>query len=292
MGKYRKHAITALKIVISAALIYFIFSKLDLNQVSAMLKKAKPQYLFLAVLFFVLSKIAASFRLNLYFHQLGVSLTQGSNLKLYLLGMFYNLFLPGGIGGDAYKGYVIRKKYDVKTKRLVGALVLDRLSGLLLILFFAGLFALLFTTAPFTDYRIAIVILVLAVIAVFWFLNKKLFPDLLAVFWKSFGYSFLVQGIQIISVFFVLKALAIDVNTIAYLFIFMVSSILSVLPFTIGGIGSLELGFYYGASLLNLDENTAVGVSIMFFLIKAMVSLFGVVYHIKKPELQTNSEFA
>lgn len=26
--------------------------------------------------------------------------------------MFYNLFLPGGIGGDAYKGYVIQKNIN------------------------------------------------------------------------------------------------------------------------------------------------------------------------------------
>ncbi len=39
--------------------------------------------------------------------------------------MFYNLFLPGGIGGDAYKGYVLKKKYEVKTKSVVSILVLD-----------------------------------------------------------------------------------------------------------------------------------------------------------------------
>ena len=31
--------------------------------------------------------------------------------------MFYNLFLPGGIGGDAYKGYVIQKKYKPAPKK-------------------------------------------------------------------------------------------------------------------------------------------------------------------------------
>ena len=143
MGKYRRHAITALKVLVSAALIYFIFTKLDITEVMTILKKTKPFYLLSAAVFLVLSKVIASFRLNLYFHQLGVRLTQKSNLKLYLLGMFYNLFLPGGIGGDAYKGFVIQKKYPVPTKRVVSALVLDRLSGLLLIFLYSCLFAIL-----------------------------------------------------------------------------------------------------------------------------------------------------
>ena len=287
MGRHRKHAITALKVLISAALIYFIFSKLDYKEVLAILKKTNPFYLSLAAVFVVLSKIFASFRLNLYFHQLGVLLTQKSNLKLYLLGMFYNLFLPGGIGGDAYKGYVIQKKFPVKPKQVISALILDRLSGLLLIFSFSSLFAILLENEYFATFRFAIVVLAFAAIFVFWFLNKKFFTSFLPVFWKSFGYSALVQGTQVVSIILILKALSISLNTIAYLFVFMISSIISVLPLTIGGIGSRELTFYYGADILGLNENTAVGISMVFFLITAAISLFGLIYHLKKPELKT-----
>lgn len=290
MGKYRRHAITALKVLVSAALIYFIFTKLDITEVMTILKKTKPFYLLSAAVFLVLSKVIASFRLNLYFHQLGVRLTQKSNLKLYLLGMFYNLFLPGGIGGDAYKGFVIQKKYPVPTKRVVSALVLDRLSGLLLIFLYSCLFAILLENEYLAKYRIVIGLVALMSIFVFWFLNKKWFAALRAVFWKSFGYSAFVQGTQIISIILILKALAVSLNTVAYLFIFMLSSIVSVLPLTIGGIGSRELTFFYGADILGLDENTAVGISMVFFLITAVVSLFGVFYHFKKPDLETFSD--
>lgn len=287
MGKYRKHALTALKILVSTALIYFIFTKIDFEEVLAILQKANPYYLLLAAIFLVISKIIASYRLNLYFHQLNVRLTQQSNLKLYLLGMFYNLFLPGGIGGDAYKGYVIQKKFPVTTKRVVSALFLDRLSGLLLIFLYSCLFAILLNNEYLAKYRIAIFILALASILVFWLLNKKWFTSLQRVFWKSCGYSALVQGTQLVSVLYILKAFAISAQTIAYLFIFMLSSIVSVVPLTIGGIGSRELTFFYGADILGLEENMAVGISMVFFLITAVVSLFGVYYHLKKPELTT-----
>ena len=107
--KQRKLLTTALKTVISLFLIYFIFTKIDFREVLYVLKSANWMWLVAALLLFVLSKFLNALRLNLYFHAIGAPLTHLSNLKLYLLGMFYNLFLPGGIGGDAYKGYVIQK---------------------------------------------------------------------------------------------------------------------------------------------------------------------------------------
>lgn len=287
MIKQRKHLITALKISISAVLIYFIFSKINIGDVVQTIRQTQPLYLLLAILAFVLSKVIASFRLNLYFHELKIYLTQKSNLKLYLLGMFYNLFLPGGIGGDAYKGYLIKKKFDIETKKVVAVLVLDRLSGMLLLFIYACLLALFLNQVNIPFLKIASLFGLILSVIIFWFLNKKFFTYALPVFWSSFGYSSLVQLFQLISAFFILKALHLEYNTVAYLFIFLISSIVSVLPLTIGGIGSREVTFFYGAVWLALDQNASIGISMVFFLITAIVSLTGIVYHFRKPQLDT-----
>ena len=287
--KLRKRLITALKIIVSAALIYFIFTKIDLKDVVQTLKKSNPFYLFAAIVFFIVSKALAAFRLNLYFHEIGAKLSQLSNLRLYLLGMFYNLFLPGGIGGDAYKGYVIQKNYQTGTKRVVAVLLLDRLSGMLLIFIYACVLVLLSEHPFFTDIAwLAILAIPLSVI-VFWWVIKKLFSYTLPVFWKSFGYSALVQLAQLISVLCILKSLAIAWNVFEYLLVFLVSSIVSVIPLTIGGIGSREVTFLYGAKWLGLNASTSVGISFTFFLITALISLFGIIYHFKKPNLVEES---
>ena len=240
----------------------------------------------MALLFFILSKVLSALRLNLYIHQITIFLTQLSNLKLYLLGMFYNLFLPGGIGGDAYKGYVLKKKYEVKTKSVVSILVLDRLNGLLLIFVISCVLALFLDEGRLQPYKFLFGIAIVLSILVFWLFNKRFFLFVYPVFWKSLGFSALVQLAQLVSVLFILKALDVEGNNIAYLFIFLISSIVSVLPLTIGGIGSREVVFYYGALWLGLDENTSVGISMLFFLITATVSLSGIYYHFKKPELK------
>jgi hypothetical protein len=95
----------------------------------------------------------------------------------------------------------------------------------------------------------------------------------------------MVQLAQMLCVLFILKALFVEGFTLSYLFVFLISSIVAVLPLTLGGIGSREVVFFYGALWLGLDQHTSVGVSMAFFLITAIVSLGGLGYHFKKPEL-------
>ncbi len=286
-GKINKKALTtALKLIASGVLLYFVFSKIQLQDVLLTLRETDPLFLFLALLSFIVSKFFAAFRLNAYLHQLNILLTHVSNLQLYLLGMFYNLFLPGGIGGDAYKGYVLKKEYGIKTKRIVAIMVLDRLSGLLLLFTYACLLALMLEATSQTGFRILIILAICVSLAVFWALNKRFFDYVYPVFWKSLGYSGGVQLLQLISVFLIWKALGVEVSLIPYLFVFLVSSIVAVLPITIGGIGSREVVFLYGALWLGLQEGTAISISVVFFLITALVSLFGILFHFKKPVLK------
>ncbi len=287
MENLRKKGITLLKVAISAALLYFIFTKIPFSEVLAIVKRSQPLYVVGALVFFVLSKIFAALRLNLYFHKIGVLLTQKSNLKLYLLGMFYNLFLPGGIGGDAYKGYYVKQHFEVPTKKVVTVLLIDRLSGLLLLFVFACILGVTMEVPVLLPFTWLIGLCIPMSILIFWGLQRRFFTYIVAVFWRSCAMSALVQLAQLACVLMILQALNIQVSTMEYLFIFMISSIVSVLPLTIGGIGSRELVFLYGALWLGLEEDRSVGISMLFFLITAFVSFLGIWYHFQKPSLNT-----
>ena len=43
--------------------------------------------------------------------------------------MFYNIMLPGGIGGDGYKGYYLHNTLQVPVKNLVRPILWDRITG-------------------------------------------------------------------------------------------------------------------------------------------------------------------
>ena len=284
---YRKKLITAGKLAVSALLLYFIFTKIPFKSALHEIEQALSLSLFFALAFFLLSKIIAAYRLNMYFHLVGVPLSAASNLKLYLLGMFYNLFLPGGIGGDAYKAYALKRGFDVSTKRVVAGLLLDRISGMVLLLVYAVVLAVSTTVFSEPAYRLSLLSLLVVGLVLYYLLARKYFSYLQPIFWKSLGYSAVVQLAQLTAVWFLLEAFGIPGDRVAYLLVFLVSSIVAVIPVTIGGIGSRELVFFYGAMWMGLQQDVAVSISILFFVITAVVSLFGIVYHFKKPELRT-----
>ncbi len=58
----------------------------------------------------------------------------------------------------------------------------------------------------------------------------------------------------------------------------LVSSIVAVLPLTIGGIGSREFTFMLGAQWLGLDLNLSIALSFLFYLITAFTSIWGIIY--------------
>ncbi len=289
MGNLRKKGIALLKIAFSALLLYFIFKQIAFREVWAVIRGSHPGYLLGALLFFTGSKWVSALRLNRYFHEIGLPLSGPSNLKLYLLGMFYNLFLPGGIGGDAYKGYVLHRSFGSPVKKLVAVLLLDRISGMYLLFAYSCLLLLWLDPAWLHGYAWAIWLLLPASLLIYYALNKRFFGYVMPVFWPASIYSALVQLGQLISAYLILKALGVQAGQLSYLLLFLVSSIVAVLPFTIGGIGSRELVFYYGAIWLQLQESTSLGVSMLFFAITALVSLCGIVYHFRKPELQLDS---
>lgn len=66
-------------------------------------------------------------------------------LSMSLVGLFFNFFMPGGVGGDVVKGYYVLKDYP--KKKLIGAtsILLDRLLGLYALILMALVILLLNT---------------------------------------------------------------------------------------------------------------------------------------------------
>ena len=281
----KKKVLLVFKFLLSAALLYFIFKKIPFADVKQTLVNASWPYLGLATLFFVASKIIAAQRLQDYWKSIQIRLSNTYHLKLYLLGMFYNLFLPGGIGGDAYKGYVIKQQYETPTKKIVGILVLDRLSGLLLLTVFAGILILLPVHDSLDPFFWWVFLALPLGTALFYKGLKKWYPETLQIFWNTSLKSALVQLTQILSAFFILLALEVKDAYGLYLLVFLLSSIVAVLPLTIGGVGSREFTFLLGAQWFGLDYDKAIAMSLLFFIITALISFLGIGYHLKKPGL-------
>lgn len=270
---------TILKLVLTGLALFLVFRKIDSVQLLLLVKTINWIWIIPAVLLFVVSKVFTSFRLNLYFKNIGLRISESQNWRLYLIGMFYNLFLPGGIGGDGYKVYLLNKEFKTPVKKLIQSALLDRLGGLVAIVFLLfGLFLIVDIQLDFLESQLWNGLMIAGLVGTlpaFWLAQKYFFRDFLPSFWPANGWSFAGQIAQLICAWFILIALGIDDNILAYQLVFLLSSIVAVLPLTIGGVGARELVFVYAHTYAGIEETAAVAFSLLFFLISATVSLVG-----------------
>src|SRR5437762_11550941 len=84
----------------------------------------------MGILAYVVVEIAAVFRWHVLLKVQKIHLSLPRLSGLFLIGMFYNQFLPGGTGGDIMKSYYLLKETPDKKASALLAVVFDRLSCL------------------------------------------------------------------------------------------------------------------------------------------------------------------
>ncbi len=275
-AKAKNIAKYAIKLALSALALWFVFTKVDWAELGKAWKSASVSFIVLAMVCFVASKMIAAYRLNLFFRHSGIVLGYWQNAKLYLLGMYYNLFLPGGIGGDGYKVYLLRKSHGKSLKSLTWVMLLDRLGGLAAIglLLAIGSFVV---ELPGWVYVLSVAALLLIPI-VGYLLIKQFFNQFKGIYLNIIGLSVLVQFSQVLSAVCLLIALGENAALIAYALLFLVSSVAAMLPLSLGGLGAREVAMYYMAEYFSLNSAVAMSVSLIFYAISALVSLSGIYF--------------
>ncbi|HLF33492.1 MAG TPA: lysylphosphatidylglycerol synthase transmembrane domain-containing protein [Cyclobacteriaceae bacterium] len=267
------------KICLSGIALLVVIRNIDIHSAKNIFLGADIAWLLPALIAFNFSKIISAFRLNSFFRMSGLTLDRLYNLKLYYVGMFYNLFLPGGIGGDGYKVYLLNKYFKSPLKTLVSASLLDRISGMTALVFLAS--ALLLTVDVSMDFVFpgpAVWVLVIMIYPTYYIFQKYVFRKFNPVFFQSAGYSLIVQCLQLVSAYCILRSLGVNEHYTEYQVLFLVSSAVAVLPVTIGGVGARELVFVIGSNFLGTDKNTAIAFSLIFFLITVISSFTGIFF--------------
>ena len=277
----RKRLFLFLKIILTAFCLWFVSTRIDTDAAMRAISGANALWLAAAFILYCISKVVAAARLQINFSNIRLAIPAGENLALYWLGMFYNLFLPGSISGDAYKVILLNKRYGTSWRKLTAAVLLDRFSGL------AGLSILLavYGFLSLNDSGLMILFAGTALMGtgILYVVIRKWMPDFKEGFVPTLLLGIAVQALQVLAVYAILLGLGMDPSVHAYVFIFLLSSVASVLPLTIGGLGLREIVFLYASSYFLLDRETSVVISLLFFLITVLSSLPGVYYVFRNP---------
>jgi glycosyltransferase 2 family protein len=122
-----------LRNLVSFAVAFFLIrfvvlrSGLDVRQVW---DTVHPGYLVLAFMSFGMGFLLASYRWYILLHHIQVKLPLLVVIRLALIGQFFNLFVPGGVGGDLIKMVYLRKEAGNRFPEAVLSVLLDRVLGL------------------------------------------------------------------------------------------------------------------------------------------------------------------
>lgn len=247
-----------------------------------LLQKLKVGWLLLAIVLFAGSKLIAAHRLNLHFQTRDLILPPTLNIKLYLVGMFYNLFLPGGIGGDGYKVYWLNRTYSTPVKALLGAALWDRLNGIT-VLGFISLIGIAWKIILPTPLPYLVVLAILLTFPLYYLVQRYWVSDFSTIFISTTLLSISSQGLVVASVVSLLISLGTPSGIPSYVILFLIAAIIANVPVSLGGLGPREVISMLGANHLGLEMDTAVALSLLYYFMSMLVSSGGV-YFVFFPE--------
>jgi uncharacterized membrane protein YbhN (UPF0104 family) len=296
----RKHLGTILKIGVTVIGLGYVLWQVPLAQVIEVLADISWPLFLLAVTINAASMVVRAYRWLLLLRSLGSVVAFWRLLELYYVGNFFNAFLPSGFGGDAVR--ILEASKDAPADVAAGTVIVDRLTGLLMLLVLA-LLTLPFRPAGFPD-QLALVIFIFCIgglVAGMLLLDGRLIrrfggwlPGPLSPVgdgavakvlkavqgcgWKTIGIALAISAVfnfLLVGWWYVTGlALGFDIPYTYYLLVVPIMSVALLVP-SIGGLGVRE----YLAPILfagaGLSGAEAVALSLLVFVVMRVVSLLG-----------------
>jgi uncharacterized membrane protein YbhN (UPF0104 family) len=273
---------TLIKVGVLVLIIMLIVRKIDERLLLRILASVHPAWIIWALLWFALSKFIAALRFNTLLRSDGMHLGTLQNVKLYWMCMYYNLLLPGGISGDGYKIKVLMDHFQRSFKRLLSLTLIDRMSGVFA-LGQIGL-GLMYFIPRMQPYRPWIIPAFLLSLLMIWILYRSF--QVHRVWWINTLQSIGVQGAQAIATLGLVYAFGQQSHWADYIILFLVSSVVAMVPMTIGGAGAREITFLFGSRYLEIDPEQAVAIAFLFYLVSTSISFLGILFSFRQPAIR------
>ena len=141
-SKNKSKTLIRLFITLIAFLLLIKYGNVDLREAIKYLTKTNPGYILVAYIFYLITNLLAGFRFYTASSVLGFQKNFMQCIQLNFVGAFFNNFLPTTFGGDALRGYYLKRGTHVSISKAVGCLICERYAGMI-ILFWMSTFVFL-----------------------------------------------------------------------------------------------------------------------------------------------------
>ncbi|MHC4122976.1 MAG: lysylphosphatidylglycerol synthase transmembrane domain-containing protein [Planctomycetota bacterium] len=130
-SKRSRHIATILRVIVAVVAIVLVSRGQDWNELARIFASLNLWYFVLSLAVFVLSQFLVTFRWWLLLRTHEIFIDYKAALWLHYLGLFYNNFMPGSLGGDLIRAwYVTRHTESEKKMTAALSVFIDRLNGL------------------------------------------------------------------------------------------------------------------------------------------------------------------
>lgn len=309
----RKHLSTILRLTVTVSLITIIAIKIwpSVGDFLSYLKKVQLIDYFYCFLLLTTIEVIGGYRIYSLFKAYDdVKISFFSQFKIFLIGLFFNNFMLGSTGGDVMRAYLLSKRTTHKKTEVVATVFLDRIIGVLSMIFMSAMFILLETSQPQLREYFYTLITFLGIVFICGgiFLSKTLlrkipflektvrslpFHEMLIRIYNTFhkyhNHRLLVIKAAILSVtlqmmsvgiFVVLgKAIGIDIHFIHYFAIIPLVFVINALPISLGGIGLGEAACVVLLALVGVPKEMSLALAFLNrIVIFAFSTVGGAVY--------------
>lgn len=151
--KRRNGAATLLKGTVSVVLLTYVFGKVGWSSVWSEIRHADPLPLALYVFLGLVSVVVSTWKWWVLCRATGIETSPTRLFWLYLVGMFFNQFLPTSVGGDVVRGLEAGRLHG-DGSRAMASVFMERFTGLTALMVLA-LVAVLVDSRWIADLRVA-----------------------------------------------------------------------------------------------------------------------------------------
>lgn len=307
----RKLLSNLFQVVVSGGLIYWLLRGTNLAEIFTAVRSADIWLLILAFSLHIVGYIMSAFRWRLLLRTRGAEASIPYLLESYVVGVFFNNFLPSTIGGDIYRAY---DSYRLGHSRsnAVAIVFVDRFLGLLALMLFA-LLALLSSnelTRNIPLLNIWVLLGSLGMIVIVWimFMSPRWLLTIVAnlkipygrkirviveaflgfrgqrlVLFKALGLSALLQANVVLHYYLLAQSLRLPIPVYSFFLIIPLATVITMLPISVNGIGVRENVYvFFFAPFAVLKPEAVAFAWIAYGMVVLQGIIGGIVYALRR----------
>jgi glycosyltransferase 2 family protein len=308
--KVSKSMINILKIIFTILLLILVLKSVDLFKISRDLKALNLKSLLPILMICWIGQLFCSERWHIFAVSLRMQESYRSFVKLYFVGMFFNIGLPSLIGGDLIKAYLLSRRSGQPLQIGLASVLQDRAAGLISLLIYGSL-AILAYPISWRGFPLWFAYLLswAAIAVTLWIVmaGEKFYGRLinsdrqtpgqkiltaLAQFHQALGMShlkadqllritlcsFINSGLVLWAFQLITVAAGQPVGLIPFSALFPLITLATMLPITFSGLGLRELIYMEALSLIGIPKDQGLIISLATSAMFLLCNLSGIIF--------------